>query len=73
MDLGMGVHPPSPGRGGGLFFMMKQKNIRDKMIYSTLSNNMMIKNCKQQLQFKYSSQGRFGSSQAGLWAGSAHD
>jgi hypothetical protein len=53
--------------------MMKQKNIRDKMIYSTLSNNMMIKNCKQQLQFKYSSQGRFGSSQAGLWAGSAHD
>jgi hypothetical protein len=25
-----------------LFFMIKQKNIRDKMRYSNLSNNMMI-------------------------------
>ena len=33
------------GGGGGegvLFFMIKQKNIRDKMRYSNLSNNMMI-------------------------------
>jgi hypothetical protein len=28
--------------GGGLFFMIKQKIIRDKMRYSNLSNNMMI-------------------------------
>jgi hypothetical protein len=27
---------------GVLFFMIKQKNIRDKMRYSNLSNNMMI-------------------------------
>jgi hypothetical protein len=49
MDLLLGeggVHPPSPGqkecRGGVLFFMIKQKIIRDKMRYSNLSNNMMI-------------------------------
>jgi hypothetical protein len=30
------------GGGGVLFFMIKQKNIRDKMRYSNLSNNMMI-------------------------------
>ena len=30
------------GAGGVLFFMIKQKNIRDKMRYSNLSNNMMI-------------------------------
>ena len=31
------------GAGGGvLFFMIKQKIIRDKMRYSNLSNNMMI-------------------------------
>ena len=45
--MGAGVHPPSPGqrgfRGEGvLFFMIKKKNIRDKMRYSNLSNNMMI-------------------------------
>jgi hypothetical protein len=28
--------------GGGLFFMIKQNIIRDKMRYSNLSNNMMI-------------------------------
>ena len=44
---GVCVHPPSPGqrgcRGGGvLFFMIKQKIIRDKMRYSNLSNNMII-------------------------------
>jgi hypothetical protein len=27
---------------GVLFFMIKQKNIRDKMRYSNLSNNMII-------------------------------
>ena len=40
-----GVHPPSPGqRGcrGGAIFHDKAKNIRDKMRYSNLSNNMMI-------------------------------
>ena len=40
-----GVHPPSPGQmgcRGVLFFMIKQKIIRDKMRYSNLSNNMMI-------------------------------
>jgi hypothetical protein len=39
------VHPialPEGGRGVVLFFMIKQKNIRDKMRYSNLSNNMMI-------------------------------
>jgi uncharacterized membrane protein len=30
------------GGGGVLFFMIKQKIIRDKMRYSILSNNMMI-------------------------------
>ena len=37
--------PPSPGQGGVqggvLFFMIKQKIIRDKMRFSNLSNNMM--------------------------------
>jgi hypothetical protein len=48
MDLlggGEDVHPPSPGqRGcrGVIFFMIKQKIIRDKVRYSNLSNNMMI-------------------------------
>jgi hypothetical protein len=37
---GGGVGPP--GQGGGLFFMIKQKIIRDKMRYSNLSDNMMI-------------------------------
>ena len=49
---------------GVLFFMINQKNIREKMRYSNLSNNMMITNCEQQLQFKYSSQERVCSSQA---------
>jgi hypothetical protein len=30
------------GARGVLFFMIKQKIIRDKMRYSNLSNNMMI-------------------------------
>jgi hypothetical protein len=30
------------GCGGVLFFMIKQKIIRDKMRFSNLSNNMMI-------------------------------
>ena len=52
MDLlgggGRTPHPPSPSlrgrgmQGGVLFFIIKQKNIRDKMRYSNLSNNMMI-------------------------------
>ena len=37
-----GAHPPSPGQGAVLFFMIKQKIIRDKMRFSNLSNNMMI-------------------------------
>jgi hypothetical protein len=40
-----GVHPLAltrRGAGGVLFFMIKQKIIRDKMRYSDLSNNMMI-------------------------------
>jgi hypothetical protein len=40
MDL-LGVHPPSPGQrgaGGVLFFMIKQKIIRDKMRYSKFSS-----------------------------------
>ncbi len=33
-------------RGGGvLFVMMKPKNIRNKMRYSNLNNNMMIQQC----------------------------
>jgi hypothetical protein len=28
--------------GGGYFFVIKQKNVRDKRRYSNLSNNMMI-------------------------------
>ena len=68
MDLlGCGcVHPLALARGGAggvLFFMIKQKTIRDKMRYSNLSNNMII-NCEQQLQFKYSSQARLCSSEA---------
>ena len=45
---GGGVHPLALARGGAggwslvLFFMIKQKIIRDKMRYSNLSNNMMI-------------------------------
>jgi hypothetical protein len=48
MDLlgGAGVCTPLAlargGAGGVLFFMIKQKIIRDKMRYSNLSNNMMI-------------------------------
>jgi hypothetical protein len=41
MDLLGCVHPPSPGQGGVLFFMIKQKIIRDKMRFSNLSNNMI--------------------------------
>jgi hypothetical protein len=40
-----GVHPLALARGGAggvLFFMIRQKIIRDKMRYSNLSNNMMI-------------------------------
>ena len=41
-----GVRTPlAPGQGGAggvLFFMIKQKIIRDKMRFSNLSNNMMI-------------------------------
>jgi hypothetical protein len=36
-----GVHPQVLARGV-LFFMIKQKNIRDKMKYSNLSDNMII-------------------------------
>jgi hypothetical protein len=36
-----GAHPLALARGV-LFFMIKQKNIGDKMRYSNLSNNMMI-------------------------------
>jgi hypothetical protein len=36
-----GVHPLALARGV-LFFMIKQKIIRDKMRFSNLSNNMMI-------------------------------
>ena len=51
------------GAGGGLlFFMIKQKIIRDKVRYCNLSNNMMI--ISKQLQFKYNSQARLCSSQA---------
>ena len=43
---GVRVHPPLAlargGAGGVLFFVIKQKIIRDKMRYSNLSNNMMI-------------------------------
>jgi hypothetical protein len=45
---GGGAPPPPPhqalarGAGGVLFFMIKQNIIRGKMIYSNLSNNMMI-------------------------------
>jgi hypothetical protein len=41
---GGGGHPLARARGGAggvLFFMIKQKIIRDKMRYSNLSNNMM--------------------------------
>ena len=51
MDLLGCVHPPSPGqRGcrGVLFFMIKQKIIRDKMRYSNLSNNMIISHSRTQ-------------------------
>jgi hypothetical protein len=42
MDLLEGcVHPLALARGV-LFFMIKQKNIRDKMRYSDLSDNMII-------------------------------
>ena len=54
---GEGAHPLALARGvrGGVqFFMIKQKNIRDKMRYSNLSNNMMIQQLHL-LQFKYSS------------------
>ena len=50
------------GAGGLLFFMIKQKIIRDKVRYCNLSNNMMI--ISKQLQFKYNSQARLCSSQA---------
>ena len=36
-----GVHPPSPGQGEVLFFLIKQNIIRDKMRYSNLSNMMI--------------------------------
>ena len=44
---GRGAHPPPlypwpGGCRGGLFFMIKQKIIRDKMGFSNFSNNMMI-------------------------------
>ena len=52
MDLlevcgGACVHPPltlarGGARGGGAIFHDKAKNIRDKMRYSNLRNNMMI-------------------------------
>ena len=43
--FGGGCTPLALARGGArgvLFFMIKQKIIRDKMRYSNLSNNMMI-------------------------------
>jgi hypothetical protein len=43
MDLLGGAHPPlALARGGVLFFMIKQKIIRDKIRFSNLSDNMMI-------------------------------
>jgi hypothetical protein len=45
MDLLGGGTPLALARGGAggvLFFMIKQKIIRDKMRYSNLRNNMMI-------------------------------
>ena len=44
MDLlgGGGWPVCTPWPGGVLFFMIKQKIIRDKMRYSNLSDNMMI-------------------------------
>ena len=44
MDLLGDVHPLALARGGagGAIFHDKAKNIRDKMKYSNLSNNMMI-------------------------------
>jgi hypothetical protein len=60
------------GAGGLLFFMIKQKIIRDKVRYCNLSNNMMI--ISKQLQFKYNnSQARLCSSQASWWADGTHD
>jgi hypothetical protein len=50
------------GGAGGAIFHDKAKNIRDKVRYCNLSNNMMI--ISKQLQFKYNSQARFCSSQA---------
>ena len=35
-------------KGGGVFFMIKPKNIGNKMRYSNLSNDMLI----QQLQYE---------------------
>jgi hypothetical protein len=44
------------------------------MRYSNVSNNMMILgNCEQQLQFKYSSQAIFCSSEESWWSGGTHD
>ena len=39
----MGAPPWPEGVQGVLFFMIKQKNIRGKMRYSNLSNNMISK------------------------------
>ena len=51
--------PGQRGCRGGAIFHDKAKNIRDKMRYSNVSNNMMILgNCEQQFKFKYSSHGR---------------
>ena len=45
-EMGVGVYVPSialaRGGAGGAIFDDKAKNIRDKMRYSNLSNNMMI-------------------------------
>ena len=39
---GEGCRPEGVKGGGVLFFMIKQKIIRDKTRYSNLSNNIMI-------------------------------
>jgi hypothetical protein len=54
--------------------MIKQKNIRDKMRYSSLSNNMMISELWTTItiQIQYS-QARLCSSQASWWADGTHD
>jgi hypothetical protein len=41
------------GGGGALFFMIKQKNIRDKMRYSNLTDKMMISELWTTIKIQY--------------------